>query len=221
MAAREPKLKIMISSSVYGKEPLIEQISAALSGFGYIVWNSHMGTLPIMLGSSTYQSCLNAVDQCDVFLCLITPRYGSGTDGVGGKSITHLELERAIEKNKPRFFLAHEQVINARRLLSDLSLKGSARTADGEASLPNISFKGLAGRSELLLRKGAEIIDDLRLIDMYEAATVEDLPIVERQNNWVQKYQSDQDVHRFIEAQFSGHRDMRRLIENSKSENGA
>jgi hypothetical protein len=218
MAPRKPKPILMLSSSVYGREPLIEQIDAALSGFGYTVWNSHLGTLPILPGKSTYESCLIAVERCDIFVCLISPRYGSGTDGAGGKAITHLELERSIALNKPRFILAHEQVINARRLVSDLSLKAEARGSDANGKLPELSFKGPEGRRDLKLRKGADVIDDLRLIEMYEAATLEGVPIPERKSNWVQKYQTDRDVHRFIEAQFAAVDEMRALIKANRPE---
>ena len=75
---------------------------------------------------------------------------------LGDLAITHRELLKAIELGKPRFMLAHEQVVTARRLLMDLG------------------YKNAAARAALTLRKGAVVVYDLRLIDMYEAATRED-----------------------------------------------
>jgi hypothetical protein len=191
----KPKLKVMLSSTVYGKEALIDQIYAYLSGYGYKVWNSHKGTLPIIPGAGTYDTCLAAVERCDIFFALITPQYGSGGDGEGGQNITHRELEKAIELDKPRFFLAHEQVIMARRLLIDLGLGDSSELA------------------RLKLKRGASIIDDLRLITMYEAACQEGVPILERTNNWVQKYRTDAEVLKFVEEQFDRYAEMQALIE--------
>lgn len=202
-AKKTQKLTVLISSSVYGKEPLLEQVASVLNGLGYEPWNSHLGTLPVILNASTYESCIKAVEACDIFFGLITPRYGSGTDGAGGPAITHLELNKAIELDKPRLMLAHEQVVHARRLLMDLG------------------FSGTAGRKDLKLKKGAEIIDDLRLIDMYETATREELPIPARRGNWVQKYKSEQDVHRYLETQFGRYTEMQRFVEQLKSEKAA
>jgi Domain of unknown function (DUF4062) len=194
MPKKKAKLTVFISSSVYGREPLLEQVFAWIEGLGYEAWNSYMGTLPIGLRTGNYESCIKAAEMCDIFFGLITPRYGSGTDGVGGPAITQLEFEKAIELGKPRLVLAHEQVVNARRLLMDLG------------------FKGHDGRKSLVLKKGAEIIDDLRLLDIYEAATQEDLPVPQRDNHWVQKYRTDSDVARYIERQFSRYSDMERAV---------
>jgi hypothetical protein len=194
MTKKKAKLTVLISSSVYGREPLLEQIFAWLEGLGYEAWNSSIGTLPVGLRTGNYESCIKAAERCDIFFGLISPRYGSGNDGAGGPAITQLEFEKAIELDKPRLVLAHEQVVNARRLLMDLG------------------FKGRDGRKSLLLRKGAEIIDDLRLLDMYEAATQEEMPIPERNNHWVQKYRTDEDVARYVERQFGRYQDMERAV---------
>ncbi|MBA4233989.1 MAG: hypothetical protein C0465_25790 [Ralstonia sp.] len=198
---KSSKLAVFVSSSVYGREPLLEQIVTALDGFGFQAWNSHVGSMPHGF-QNTYEGCLDAVAECDIFLGLINPRYGSGTDGAGGKSITHLELEKAIASMKPRFTLAHEQVVHARRLLMDLS------------------FPAGMDRSMLSLRKGASVIDDLRLVDMYDEATQEHLPIPQRDSNWVQKYKTDAEVLRYIETQFGRYKDMQRLIDDWQRRKG-
>ena len=92
--AKEP-LKLMVSSSVYGIEDYLDQIFALLGQFGYEVWMSHKGTIPIYPNQTALESCLTAVENCDLFLSIITPRYGSGVvqDQL---SITHQELLKAI-----------------------------------------------------------------------------------------------------------------------------
>jgi hypothetical protein len=186
--AKPPKLIVMVSSSIRHKEPLLDQIYGLLEGFGYKVWMSYRGTVPIIPGRSAFESCLIAVERCDLFFGIITPQYGSGV-AEGEAGITHRELLRAIELEKPRFILAHDQVVIARRLLMDLD------------------FKTKAERDTLKLRKGAAIIDDLRLIDMYEAATREDLPLEERTDNWVQPYRTPNEALLYVEEQFSRYED--------------
>jgi len=201
------KLRVMLSSTVYGKEPLIDQIYALLNRFGYKVWNSHIGSLPIIYPASTYGSCIAAVEQCDIFFGLISSDYGSGVDGKGGLSITHKELDKAIELEKPRFILAHEQVVLARRLMLDLSLATESLGSPGM-------------RAKLTLKKGAQVLGDLRLIDMYEAATQEHLPIDQRTENWVQRYRSDQEVLLYVQEQFSRYADMQRFVETWRAKKG-
>jgi hypothetical protein len=219
-------LTVLLSSSIRGKKPLLEQIYATLTAFGYKVWSSHKGTLPVMPGRSTYDTCLAAVERCDIFFGLISPEYGSGTDGAGGKAITQLELEKAIELDKPRYLLAHEQVVAARRLLLDLSLDGF-EIGDVEAGATIVLREGakleigsVAGRSKLKLRKGAQLITDLRVIDMYEAATMEGVPIPERHDNWVQEYRSDSDVLLYVEEQFQQIEGMRKMLVESQERKG-
>ncbi len=107
------KLKIMVSSTVYGVEELLDRVFALLTGFGYQteygyeVLMSHKGTVPVSSNETAFESCLKAVEKCDLFLGIITPQYGSGVDATG-LSITHQEMKRAIELNKPRWFLAHD-----------------------------------------------------------------------------------------------------------------
>lgn len=61
------KLKIMISSTVYGVEELLKRIYTLLTTFGYEVWMSHKGTLPVFSNISALENCLQAVESCDLF----------------------------------------------------------------------------------------------------------------------------------------------------------
>ncbi|MEL6115631.1 DUF4062 domain-containing protein [Photobacterium sp. SP02] len=190
------KLTVMVSSTVYGVEELLDRVYSLLTAFGYEVWMSHKGTVPVSSNETAFESCLKAVEKCDLFLGIITPQYGSGVDATG-LSITHKEMKKAIELNKPRWFLAHDQVVFARRLLMDLGYKTQEQ------------------RSELTLRKGASSISNIKVIDLYEDATMEQLPLDDRQGNWVQKFDRDDDANLFVVAQFSRYQDVeQRLTEH-------
>lgn len=186
----------MVSSTVYGQEQVLDQIYGILNGFKYEVWMSHAGTVPIYT-AHPFKDCLRAVSDCDFYFGIFFSRYGSGQGDGSDKAITHSELERAIELEKPRYVLAHEHIVNSRRFLMDLG------------------FADQAARATLKLKKGASIIDDLRLIDMYEAATRENLPMNERKNSWVQKFRTNDEVFRFVEKQFADMDRLRALLENA------
>ncbi|MFM5256879.1 DUF4062 domain-containing protein [Aeromonas veronii] len=190
------QLTVMVSSTVYGVEELLDRVYSLLTAFGYEVWMSHKGTVPVSSNETAFESCLKAVEKCDLFLGIITPQYGSGVDATG-LSITHQEMKKAIELNKPRWFLAHDQVVFARRLLIDLGYKTQEQ------------------RSKLTLRKGASSISNIKVIDLYENATMEQLPLDDRQGNWVQKFDRDDDANLFVVAQFSRYQDVeQRLTEH-------
>src|SRR5690349_10224336 len=106
-------LRLMVASSVYGFETDLDQICGVLDTYGYSVMNSRRGTIPTHPGKTNKDNCLDAVRECDVFLGIIRPFYGSGV--VGERSITHEEVRLAIELNKPRWFLVHGHVTFARQ----------------------------------------------------------------------------------------------------------
>lgn len=190
----DSKLKIFVSSSVYGNEEMLTRVDALLRRYGYQVWMSHVGTVPIKPNKSAFDCCLAAVDECDLVLSIISPRYGSGKVE-GGLSITHQELERAFAQGKQVFTLAHRNVINARRLLLDLEI-------------------GPDERKKLKVKKHGSVVDDLRLLDMYELATKETTPLQVRTGNWVQPYGDHKDVFRYVTEQFKDAEAMRTLLAN-------
>jgi hypothetical protein len=60
------------------------------------------------------------------------------------------------------------------------------------------------------------VFEDLRIIDMYESAIRADVPeLDERTGNWVQKYQTPEDILLFASAQFSRYAEVKAFIEGS------
>jgi len=196
MSARAKKPVILVSSTVYGIEELLDRIYTLLMAFGYEVWMSHKGTMPVRSDRTAFENCLAAVEACDLFLGIITPSYGSGKDG-DELSITHQEIRRAIALPKPRWLLAHSDVVFARRLLRDIGNDTPEK------------------RHKLKLKKGATSITDLRVIDMYEEAIRHDDPLSERNGNWVQAFDADEDALRFAAAQFSRFQEVEEFIKEN------
>lgn len=194
-AAKEaPRLKVLVSSVVLGYEDLLESIYALLEHYGYEVVMSHKGTLPVDPEISAMSSCEQAVDDCDLFLGVILPRYGSGKEEADGISITHREALRAIEQNKPRWFLVHEHVAIARELLKPYRDEGHE---NGFRLKPGVKFER------------TPILSDLRVLELYELAMRHDIAEVKhRKGNWVQPYGPDDDARLFVNAQFRRYRDL-------------
>lgn len=200
MSTPNPKLKILVSSTVYGIEELLDRVYTLLTAAGYEVWMSHKGTVPVLSNRTAFENCLAAVEKCDLFLGIITPTYGSGQNpsAPDEPSITHQEIKKAIALKKPRWLLAHDHVVFARLLLN------------------NLGFKGRDGRKSLKIRK-TPILDDLRVLDLYEDATI-DLPgtaLDERDGNWVQKFQTTDDASLFAVAQFFRYQEVEQFIKEN------
>ncbi|MBE0637732.1 MAG: DUF4062 domain-containing protein [Bacteroidales bacterium] len=175
-------IKIMVSSTVYSFEKDLRVLCATIESYKsaqykYKVLNSHIGTVYVAPGASNMEACLRAVDECDFFLGIIMPRYGSG--------ITHQEFTRAIEQDKPRGFLSHYSVRYAREILAQYmytDIKNRLRNPDFEF-------------------KKTPVFEDARIIDMYNAAIQDAQPMYKRR--WAHEFgHFDDDEMKFIETEF-------------------
>jgi hypothetical protein len=184
MAAKKQKPILMVSSAVYGFEELLDRIHATLSTLGYEVWMSHKGTMPVDPDLTALESCRRAVERCDLFLGIILPRYGSGKERAEDDSIVHEELRVAIHERKPRWILAHDHVVFARSFLENVCKESKLKRED-------------------LKVKRTPVFEDLRILDMYDLATRQDVEVYrDRKGNWVQKFGSTDEASLYAVSQF-------------------
>lgn len=177
----KPKLKLMVASTVHHFEDQLRQICAVLTGFGYEVWNSHIGTIPVHPGHSNLDNCIAAAHNCDVFLGIVRPYYGSGV--IGNRSITHEEFLEAVRLRKPRWFLVHRDVTFARQLLK-----------------PHM-FRRDGGRTKFKLKKNP-VMDDLRVIELYNDAIQNDVPPEDRRGHWAHEFYLWPEALDYLNCQF-------------------
>ena len=192
------KLRIMVSSAVYGYQEFLDRIYDLLVALGYEVWMSHKGTIPVCSDCDTLENCMHGVENCDLFLGIITGQYGKTIRD--GFSATHLEFKRAIELDKPRWFIVDDRVIFARRFLNGL--------------YHNKDFSGKLRREEIYF-KGDATFSDLRLIDMYELAR-EKRPDGD-DVKWVQEYRDGNSALLFTMAQFGRYLEIEELLKKRLS----
>lgn len=140
------KKNLMVSSTVYGSEDLLDSIYARLSK-KYNVFMSHKGTVINNSQNSCYQDCRKAVEDCDIFLGIITPSYGSGLSKSNPFSITHQEMRLAKELSKKRFYIVNDKVIFSSNFLNDMSL-----------DIDNLKKNG---------KKAKNLVTDLYVVKMY------------------------------------------------------
>ena len=191
-------LRLLLASTVYGFETELNQIAAMLRAYGYEVWNSHLGTIRAHPGKSNLENCLIAVQECDLFLGIIRPFYGSGK--IGGRSITHEEMLRAVELVKPRWFLVHDHVTFARQLLRPLFFTKSGNLKKGSLKFPKTA-----------------VMDDLRVLTMYDDVIQDGLPIADRKGHWAQQFFHLDEALRYIDTNLKDIEFVRQICEEMKS----
>ena len=177
---------MMISSSVFGIEPLLHQIEGTLKAVGWDVYMSKAGTFAVTSDHSAMGNCINAVDDCDAFLGIITGRYGSGKDK-HGISFTHREMERAIKLERKRWFLVQHEVVVSRSL---------------SKALDKVSPKLRAAVEKANGLRGNPYLDNWRIIDQYDMAIKDGVGHLEdRLGNWVQPYRTDDEAMLYVRNQ--------------------
>ena len=197
--AAEKPLKIMVASTVLNSQDIVEQVCSTLSTYGYQVMNSHFKTIPTNPKISNLQNCLNAVESSDLVFGIITPRYGAVI--AGDLSITHQEMRRAIELEKPRWFVSHRDIYVARELLKQyMYLPGPAP----QAANPDFVFK----------RTG--VLDDIRLVHQYNDVIRNEIDPDKRTGHWVDEYYRMADILKVVETQFKDIDRVRAIVEAMK-----
>jgi len=199
MSAINPRnhIKVFIASTVYDFQPKLDMVYNVLDSFGYDVINSHKGTCPLNSKKSNLNICLDAVCECDVFIGFIGPNYGSGVLEQNGKSIIHLEFEKAIEVDIPRFILTDYRVPSIRYFIrkTEIYYKGEKIKLNSE---------------NITINKIMEV--DIRCVRLYEEMIKTHIPPKDRIGHWVQEYKNLEDILLHIESQFKYPERIRKLI---------
>ncbi|HEV8080004.1 MAG TPA: DUF4062 domain-containing protein [Chitinophagaceae bacterium] len=189
------KIKIMVGSTVYGFEDQLSSIVAQLNTMGFDVLSSHHGSIKVNPKLSNLENCLNAVNECDLFLGIIRPYCGTGN--IGEKNITFEEIKEAIRVEKPYWFLVHRDVVFARTLFKKMKKKTGC-----EIEMTDNRFF------------------DLLSVEMYEYVIKNHIPVTLRNGNWAQEFYRLDDMMTYIIAQFSSKEFIEEVINHKNKSNG-
>lgn len=185
----------MVGSTVYGFEDQLSQIIAQLNTLGYDVLSSHYGSIKVNPKLSNLDNCLNAVNECNLFLGIIRPYCGTGV--IGEKNITFEEIKEAIRLKKPYWFLVHRDVVFARNLFKKMKLK----SGDEIVISDNRFFDKLS-------------------IEMYEYVIKNHIPVTLRNGNWAQEFFRLDDMMVYVTAQFSDKDFINEVLNQTDNNNG-
>ena len=129
-----------------------------------------------------FENCLVAVDECDIFLGVIRPYYGTGN--IGDANITFEEIKRAIKSKKPYWFLVHRDVVFAKQLFKKLYYEA----ADGKKI------------RDVKVEKNP--VFDERTLEIYDYVIKNGEPVTLRTGNWAQEFYRLDEALRYIQTQF-------------------
>ena len=191
------KIEIVVASSVYGYEDQLNQICGLFEQMGYQPINSHYKTMPTDPSKSNLVNCLTAVENCDAFFGVLRPFYGSGI--IGDTSITHEEMKKAMELKKPRWFVAHRDIRVARELFKQY------RYLPDKSLNPDFTYLA------------TKLMDDIRVIDMYDDTIQNNIPPAERIGHWTDEFFDLNDIKKVIQTQFGKNERILNIIQKMKT----
>lgn len=205
MDAERNHIKVFVSSTVYDFETVLRNVFLMLDGFGYDVYMSKEGTIPLSSRLSNLVNCVNGVDECHVFLGIVRPLIGSGVLEKGGRSITAQEFDRAIELGMPRFILADYRVEFAHKFLNLMDIETNAIPLNKEKTTE------IDGKTIITQRPNNLVHGEC--VEIYRAAIQNHIKsAADRIGNWAQPFRDGEDILRFIEAQFKDVERIKNLI---------
>lgn len=191
------KIKIMLSSSIYGFEDNIKQVASYLESLGYDVISSLLGTVKVNPNLSNLDNSIRAVEECDIFLGFI--RTYCGTGNIGEKNITFEEIKHAISLDKPYWFMAEHDVMFCRNLF-----RNGVKPIESGKNVWDV------------IKPNKKFFNPL-CIDMYDYVVKDDVrDIPSRTGNWVQPYHEIGDIIKFVQKQFADVEYIRELVESKK-----
>ena len=206
MSAERNHIKVFVSSTVYEFETELSRVFAQLDGYGYDVCMSKEGTVPLDSRLSNLVNCVNAVEECDVFLGIIRPLLGTGVLEKDGRSITAQEFDRAFALGMPRFVLADYRVEFAHKFLSLMGQKLD--------DIPNYKERERVVDGRIIVDRKPNLVVHAECVDIYRLAIQNQvMPPKNRIGNWAQPFKDYEDLSRFVEAQFKDVERIKALID--------
>lgn len=205
MSEKRNHIKVFVSSTVYDFETDLRRIFLTLDGFGYDVYMSKEGTIPLDSRLSNLINCVNGVEECDIFLGIVRPLIGSGVLEKGGRSITAQEFDKAIELGIPRFVLADYRIEFADKFLKLMKLSLNSIPLNRERTITDEK----EGKKTILIPNN---IVHGECVEIYRLAIQNDIKPANRIGNWAQPYKDSEDIQRFIESQFKDVERIKSLI---------
>jgi hypothetical protein len=114
MSAAVPR--VFVSSTFYDLKSVRAELKDFGEAAGFEVVLAEQGDIPYKASMSPEEACYDAIEGCDVVVSVVGQRYGSRSAAGGGKSISAIEVEKALELGKQLYFFVERNVHEQWRL---------------------------------------------------------------------------------------------------------
>lgn len=202
MSAERNHIKVFVSSTVYDFETQLHNVYALLDGYGYDVYMSEKGTIPIDSRLHNFVNCTKGVEDCDIFVGFIRPLLGTGIYSREEPTVTEQEFQVAFDKRMIRFVMADYKVEFAHQYLNLVGHDLADIPIYKESMIENETGENV------ITRTPNKVIHPQCVALYRKAIQAHEKDFKKRIGNWVQSYKDMGDIARFLESQF---RDVNRI----------
>jgi len=173
--------KVFVSSTCYDLQEERAQVERFIASYGFHPILSEYSGVYYDVDAHTHESCVNEIVHCDLFILIISGRYGGEFKDGNGESITQAEYNKARELGIPIFTFVKADVLSAQHYF-----KENVR-ANSEEFARKINYPAI--------QKQSDAFSIFSFIDAVHRAST---------NNGLETYQSFSDIEAHLKKQWAG-----------------
>ena len=111
--------KVFVSSTCFDLKEERAQLECFIENYGFQPILSEYSGVYFDVDQHTHESCVNEVAHCDLFVLIISGRYGGKYKEGNGESITQAEYNKARELGLPVFSFVKADVFDAQHIYKE------------------------------------------------------------------------------------------------------
>lgn len=173
--------KVFVSSTCFDLKEERAQLERFIENYGFQPILSEYSGVYFDVDQHTHESCVNEVAHCDLFVLIISGRYGGKYKEGNGESITQAEYNKARELGLPVFSFVKADVYDAQHIYKE-NIK-----ANNEEFAKKIQYPAID--------KQKDAAGIFNFIESVHRAS---------ENNAVETYQSFTDIESHLKKQWAG-----------------
>jgi len=173
--------KVFVSSTCFDLAEERSQLERFISSYGYQPILSEFSDVFLDPDEHTHDACVNEIEHCDMFVLIISGRFGGQSISGNGESITQAEYAEARRLDKPIFAFVKADVLQAQLYYKE-NLKKHGEEFANKITYPSINSQNDA----------AKIFSFIQ--------TVQREPI----NNGIEAYKPFSDIEIHLKKQWAG-----------------
>lgn len=190
------KTKVFVSSTCYDLIDLRAELELHLKDLGLdpVLSESFTSDFEVLPSVNSIEGCLHNVRNCDIYIIIISSRYGPTLKKAGFQDVsaTHLEYEEAVAKGKPIYMYARNRF--------------------------EVEYSIFQKKNDTSLLRFVQKENCKKLFDLYKRHKT--LSATKQGSNWVDHFENIVDLKLVLQRDFkkiSGETTLKKMIENREA----